>query len=197
MGGNTTGASNTVVGWFALASNIVGLSNTAVGRNALQANIGNFNNAYGSVRSIVRSPARKTAPSLSARSVPRPQAAPTPPPVALRCLTAPLATTTPPRASCRFQFNQRSGNVYIGRGWRACPAKTTGCYIRSISAKHVPMNPVLINSANKLGTINASKRFKEDIKPMERASEALLALKPHTFRYKKDIDPAGKSHSGL
>ena len=37
----------------------------------------------------------------------------------------------------------------------------------------------------------SSPRFKEDIKPMDKSSEALLALQPVTFRYKKDIDPAG------
>jgi hypothetical protein len=42
-----------------------------------------------------------------------------------------------------------------------------------------------------------SKRFKEEIKPMEQASDALFALKPLTFRYKKAIDPAGKSQFGL
>jgi len=32
---------------------------------------------------------------------------------------------------------------------------------------------------------------------MDKASEALLALKPVTFRYKKEIDPAAKSQFGL
>jgi hypothetical protein len=32
---------------------------------------------------------------------------------------------------------------------------------------------------------------------MERASEALLSLRPVTFRYKKEIDPAGTSQFGL
>ena len=32
---------------------------------------------------------------------------------------------------------------------------------------------------------------------MNKASEALLALKPVTFRYNKEIDPAGTSQSGL
>ena len=76
--------------------------------------------------------------------------------------------------------------------------ENNSCYIRSIfgqtSANGIP---VLINSANKLGTTSSSKRFKEDIKPMDKASEALLALKPVTFRYKKEIDPAGKSQFGL
>jgi uncharacterized coiled-coil protein SlyX len=57
--------------------------------------------------------------------------------------------------------------------------------------------PVLINSSNQLGTTTSSKRFKEDIKPMNEASEALLALKPVAFRYKKEIDQAGTSQFGL
>jgi hypothetical protein len=56
---------------------------------------------------------------------------------------------------------------------------------------------VMIGPDNKLGTTTSSKRFKEEIKPMEKASEALFALKPVTFRYKKEIDPAGTSQFGL
>jgi hypothetical protein len=43
----------------------------------------------------------------------------------------------------------------------------------------------------------SSKRFKEDIEPMDKASEALFALKPVCFRYKKEIDPARISQLGL
>jgi len=57
--------------------------------------------------------------------------------------------------------------------------------------------PVLINSDNKLGTTTSSKRFKQDIKPIDKASEALLAFKPVTFRYKREVDPAGTSQFGL
>jgi hypothetical protein len=56
---------------------------------------------------------------------------------------------------------------------------------------------VIINSSGKLGTTMSSQRFKEDIRPMEEASEAVLALKPVTFRYKKEIDPAGTTQFGL
>jgi hypothetical protein len=56
---------------------------------------------------------------------------------------------------------------------------------------------VLINSAGKLGTATSSRRFKEKIEPMESASEALFALKPVTFRYKKGIDPQGIAQFGL
>ena len=40
-----------------------------------------------------------------------------------------------------------------------------------------------------LGTVTSSARFKEEIKPMDKASEAILALKPVTFRYKNELDP--------
>ncbi|MGE5213205.1 MAG: tail fiber domain-containing protein [Nitrospirota bacterium] len=47
--------------------------------------------------------------------------------------------------------------------------------------------PVLIDSAGKLGTTNgSSRRLKKEIKPMDDASEAILALKPVTFYYKTD-----------
>jgi len=46
--------------------------------------------------------------------------------------------------------------------------------------------PVLIDSAGQLGTMSSSKRFKKDIKPMDRTSETILALKPVTFQYKND-----------
>jgi trimeric autotransporter adhesin len=45
----------------------------------------------------------------------------------------------------------------------------------------------LIDTSGKLGTaIGSSRRFKQDIKPMNTASEAVLALKPVSFRYKSD-----------
>jgi hypothetical protein len=45
--------------------------------------------------------------------------------------------------------------------------------------------------------MTSSERFKRDIKPMDKASEALLAFKPVTFRYKTEIDPEAKSEFGL
>ncbi len=45
--------------------------------------------------------------------------------------------------------------------------------------------------------MTSSARYKEEIKPMAEASEALFALTPVTFRYKKEIDPAGASQLGL
>ena len=70
--------------------------------------------------------------------------------------------------------------------------ESNACYIASIfNQTSASGTQVFINSNNKLGTITSSKRFKEDIKPIDKASEALFALEPVTFRYKKQIDPAG------
>jgi hypothetical protein len=72
------------------------------------------------------------------------------------------------------------------------------CYIGNIFGQtSVNGVQVFINSDNKLGTVTSSKRFKEEIKPMDIASEALFELKPVSFRYKKEIDPAGTSQFGL
>jgi hypothetical protein len=54
-----------------------------------------------------------------------------------------------------------------------------------------------VNSSGKLGTVPSSARYKEAIKPMGKASEAILALQPVSFRYKKELDPKGTSQFGL
>jgi predicted ribosome quality control (RQC) complex YloA/Tae2 family protein len=56
---------------------------------------------------------------------------------------------------------------------------------------------VIVGKNGHLGTTTSSERFKEAIKPMDKASEAILALKPVTFRYKKELDPEGIPHFGL
>src|SRR6266568_4124173 len=56
---------------------------------------------------------------------------------------------------------------------------------------------VVVNAAGKLGVAPSSARFKDAIKPMDKASEAILALKPVTFRYKKEIDPEDIPEFGL
>src|SRR5438067_2617519 len=56
---------------------------------------------------------------------------------------------------------------------------------------------VMINSGGKLGTVVSSARFKDNIKSMDKVSEAILALKPVTFRYKKELDPDGIPPFGL
>jgi hypothetical protein len=56
---------------------------------------------------------------------------------------------------------------------------------------------VIIDTNGHLGTVVSSERFKDSIQPMDKASEAILALKPVTFRYKHELDPAGIPQFGL
>jgi hypothetical protein len=56
---------------------------------------------------------------------------------------------------------------------------------------------VIVGSNGQLGTVVSSERFKDAIKPMDKASEAILALKPVTFRYKHELDPEGIPQFGL
>jgi uncharacterized coiled-coil protein SlyX len=74
----------------------------------------------------------------------------------------------------------------------------TDTFIRGISGTTVASGATVLVAANgHLGTATSSKRFKEEIKPMDKASEALFALKPVTFRYKKEIDREGIQQFGL
>ena len=71
-------------------------------------------------------------------------------------------------------------------------------YIAGISGQTAPGGAaVFVNGDGKLGTSTSSARFKDEIKPMAEASEALFALQPVTFRYKKEIDPQGIPQFGL
>ena len=60
------------------------------------------------------------------------------------------------------------------------------------------MGPAVhVSSSGQLGAQASSRRFKDDIKPMDKASEAILALEPVSFRYKREIDPDRTPQFGL
>jgi hypothetical protein len=72
------------------------------------------------------------------------------------------------------------------------------CFIGGIGNATVTGLAVLVNTTTgQLGVMSSSARFKDEIKPMNKASEAILALKPVTFRYKHEFDPARSPQFGL
>src|SRR5438477_117128 len=179
LSGNTSGNNNSAFGSSALQLNHTGNSNTAVGESALFSNNGDDNTAIGE-HALANNVAglNNTACGEGALS----------------------ANTT------------GSGNIAlgIGAGFTVTTANSVicigadgqnvsnSCYSGNIfGATSSGGAAVLVNSSGKLGTMTSSRRFKEEIKPMDQASEALFALKPVTFRYKKEIDPAGISQLGL
>ena len=88
----------------------------------------------------------------------------------------------------------RIGTV-AGHGIRDFQSNT---YIAGISGVTIAGGvPVVIDANGHLGSTTSSERFKDEIKPMDKASEAILALKPVTFHYKKGLDPDGIPQFGL
>jgi hypothetical protein len=108
-----------------------------------------------------------------------------------------------------YNHTMGDNNIYIGNGGvdvesntiRIGIANNTATYIAGIRATDQG-NPtaVFINTVTgQLGTQlpSSSRRYKREIKPMDKVSEAILALKPVTFRYKKELDPEGTPQFGL
>jgi hypothetical protein len=77
-------------------------------------------------------------------------------------------------------------------------ALQSATYIAGISGATVPSGiSVIVDNNGHLGTMVSSQRFKDEIKPMDSASEAIFALKPVAFRYKKELDPNRVPQFGL
>ena len=83
---------------------------------------------------------------------------------------------------------------YIRIGTQGTQTET---FIAGISGTAVSGTTVVVDSNGQLGVAASSARFKDEIKPMNKASEAILALKPVTFRYKKEIDAGRTAQFGL
>ena len=74
----------------------------------------------------------------------------------------------------------------------------TNTYMAGISGVTVAGGiGVIVDSNGHVGTTTSSARYKENIQPMNKASEAILSLQPVTFRYKKELDPKAIPQFGL
>ncbi len=191
LAGNTTGDDNTAYGVSALASNTIGGLNTAVGFFALSENTdGNGNTAVGYEALLVSSGSENTAVGDNA----------------LGFNTGNGNTAL--GFSAGVGLSTGDNNIDIGHNVsggagesntiRIGDTDITDTFISGISGTTVAGGAaVLVDSNGHLGTLTSSKRFKEEIKSMDKASEALLALKPVTFRYTKEIDPHRTPQLGL
>jgi hypothetical protein len=196
---NTIGQRNTALGVQALRSNTFGDQNTATGANALSRNTtGNFNTANG-VTSLPNNTtgSGNTAAGWDALSDNTTGLENTA--IGFQALSS---NTTGRRntvlgVNAGHAVTTASNVICIGANLGGANINNT-CYIGSIFAQTSSGgSAVLINANGKLGTVTSSRRFKDDIKPMDKASETLFALNPVSFRYKKEIDPTGMSQLGL
>src|SRR5438067_1586546 len=182
LGFNSTGNYNDAVGAFALFNNISGSSNNAFGNSALLENmVGVDNTAIGDLALLNNdSDGTGTANFNTA--------------VGSGALAANVDGGENTALGVDTLANNNNADFLTAVGNNV----ENSCFIGNIfGATSSNGVAVLINSNGRLGTMTSSARFKDEIKPMDNASEALFALKPVTFRYKKGIDPQGIPQLGL
>jgi hypothetical protein len=181
----TSGTFNTAVGFLSLRSNTEGNFNTAVGGGALLSNTAGLNTAIGAGSLL-----NNTAPGNTAIGA-----------FALLNNSTGSGNTA---IGQQALFSNSTGHDNIALGASAGGGVGTAhdvicighpgadvsnsCFIghiRNVTTVNSAI-PVVIATDGQLGTMSSSKRFKKEIKPMDRTSESILGLKPVTFRYKSD-----------
>jgi uncharacterized coiled-coil protein SlyX len=169
---NTTGNGSTADGYHALFSNTSGIGNTANGFSAL------INNTIGSNNTAIGEAALHTNTTGNNNTALGPFAGPN--------STGNVNAFVGYNAG--INVTTASNVIAIGANVAGADVDNT-CYIGNIfgvTTQNANAIPVLMDSNNQLGTMSSSKRFKKEIKPMDTASESILALKPVTFHYKSD-----------
>jgi endosialidase-like protein len=223
---NTTGVRNTATGRAALANNTTGNDNTGDGHDALFSNTtGIHNTATGSFALLFSTTANdNTADGYAAmlfNTIGNRNAA-----VGYWALYNNTTGNNNTANGYSALVNNTTGNDNIALGNFAGSNLTTGdnnidignqgvageantirigtlgtqtaTYLAGVMGRTSPRGtPVFINANGQLGTVTSSARFKDGIKPMERASEAIFALKPVIFHYKKEIDADRSPEFGL
>jgi hypothetical protein len=96
-----------------------------------------------------------------------------------------------------YNLTSGSGNVCIGHLLAGVAGESNTTRITNVYASVASGRAVYVNSDNKIGTLSSSRRYKQEIKPMDKASETVFALKPVTFRYNKEVDPSRALSFGL
>ena len=211
-----TADSNTALGAAALLLNISGVGNTAVGTNALVYNDnggGNtangefalFSNTTGSLNVAIGWDALPNNDNGSGNIAIGEESL-------VNNISGGDNTVLGAGAGANIQVG--SNNVYIGSGVDANgpfdesdtirigrPPNATSpalhCFIGGIAAGGATANLQVDPTTGELLQVVSSARYKENIKPMDKASEAIFALKPVSFRYKKKLDAKAIPQFGL
>jgi trimeric autotransporter adhesin len=189
MTANTSGAFNTADGYGALNRNTTGEENAAIGYGALFFNNADHNSAFGTLALLFNTAGTDNcAFGLNALA-----------------LNSTGSNNIALGSGAGNSLTTGNNNIDIGNTGLAAESNTirigtqgvhTAAYVGGIfGAAIMDGAPVLVDTNGHLGTAVSSVRFKNDIKPMDKSSEAILSLKPVTFRYKTDTK--GTPQSGL
>ena len=179
--GNTAGNSNTASGVGALFNNSTGFNNTAIGYNTLLSNTTAGDNTAIGTTALFSNTTGEFNIAIGSQ--------------ALRDnVTGDSNTAIGDSAG----FNiTGSGNVCIGAGVNGVAGESNITRIRNVYGSVATERAVYVTSDNRIGTLSSSRRYKEQITPMEKASEAIHSLSPVSFRYRKEVDPARALCFGL
>jgi len=168
---NTTGFANTATGFAALENNTTGFGNTATGYEALYNDqTGNFNTAFGVNALHDNTSGANTAVGSQA------------------LFQSTGSDNTAIGYGAGYDLVTGNGNVYIGTDVGGQNSESNTTYIRNVYDSITTARQVYVDANNKIGTLASTRRVKDDIESMASASETILALRPVTFRYKKEID---------
>jgi hypothetical protein len=188
---NTTGYYNTASGYGALFSNKTGYSNTASGASALKSNMTGHQNTASGSQALVSNTSGYGNTAIGFE--------------ALFANTGSSNTALGDFAG--YNLTTGTENIDIGNVGVAGESNTIrighgsvqlATYIAGITGRTASGGAAVFVDANgKLGTNTSSRRFKQDIADMAAASEALLSLRPVSFRYRPDLDPQGIPQYGL
>jgi uncharacterized coiled-coil protein SlyX len=214
---NTSGAENTAVGTTALLNNNSGSGNSAVGAFALHDNIdGNGNNAFGPGALFKNIHASFNtaigAQALFFNDVTGNNLAQSNTAVGASALNSNTDGDSNTAVGEGALFSSTgNGNTALGAGAGNSVMTANnviaigteganvsfGCYIGNIWKQAGGSQAVYVNSDGKLGAQVSSARFKDEIKPMQKASEVIYSLEPVSFRYKREIEPTREIGFGL
>jgi hypothetical protein len=91
-----------------------------------------------------------------------------------------------------------SGNVDIGAGESGVPGENNTTRIKNITSTAFTTGGFFLYEVNgAIGIFTSSRKFKDDIKPIDKASETIYSLNPVTFRAKPQSDPSRPRGYGL
>jgi uncharacterized coiled-coil protein SlyX len=168
-----TGNSNTASGVGALLDNTEGFNNTAIGYNALLSNTTAGDNAAIGTTSLFNNSTGEFNVAVGSQALYN---------------NVSGGSNTAVGDSAGFNITG-SGNVLIGAGINGVAGENNFTRIRNVYESAATERAVYVTSDNRIGTLISSRRYKDDIEPMEDASNVVHSLKPVRFRYKKEVDP--------
>src|SRR5438105_773248 len=183
LGDDTTGSDNTASGAGALNVNTTGNNNTATGYAALYSNIGGNNNTANGTDALVNNTNGSSNTGEGANAL---------------FANNSGSNNTALGFNAGNKLTTGSNNIDIGANVPGVAGEANtirvgkqgtqhATFIAGIFGTTVSGSTVVVNSSGRLGVASSSARFKKAIKPMDKASEAILALKPVRFRYKEEI----------